>query len=240
MDVLILGTISSSPSQCPGSACPEVVHLLGRKTGGIASPLEWPFGGGKEAVRLGTPKVMSLRQKSSWMWPREGVGFSGIGDPVHFYFSLSLCSLNWPCRSNSPRHWQPASCPVRCPPQLLPSVPCRGPWPSGLLQQQRLPSSQLLSWAQLCSVLQRELSALLQGPSFSLPISGPRMATSYLFLAGTCLHIPEIAFCSFWVSTQAGVPASYSDWGFSSPLGLRTVTILLSWTSPGLPASMAP
>lgn len=52
--VLILGTVSSSSSssQCPGSACPEVVHLLGRKTGGPASPLEWLFGGGKEAVRL--------------------------------------------------------------------------------------------------------------------------------------------------------------------------------------------
>lgn len=111
------------------------------------------------------------------------------------YFSLCFfCSLNWPCRSNSPRHWQPASCPVRCPPQLLPSVPCPGPWPSGLPRQQLPPSSQLLSWVRLCSVLQQGPSARLQDPSSSPPTRGPRMATSSLFLASTCLHIPGTTF----------------------------------------------
>lgn len=113
-----------------------------------------------------------LQQKNPRTEPRAG-GFSGVRlCPV---LSL-LCSLNWPCRSNSPRRWQPASCPARSPPQPRPSVPCQGPWPSGLPRPQPPPSSQLRSWAQLCSAPQRELSALPQDPS-SLPhISPSRVA----------------------------------------------------------------
>lgn len=87
-----------------------------------------------------------------------------------------LCSLNWPCRSNSPRRWQPASCLARSPPQLRPSVPCQGPWPSGLPPPQPPPSSQLPSWAQLCSAPQREPSALPRDPSSLPPISPSRGA----------------------------------------------------------------
>lgn len=79
-----------------------------------------------------------------------------------------LCSRNWPCRSNSPRRWRPASCPTRSPLRPLPSVPCLGPWPSGLPPQQPPPSSQLPFWAQLCFVPQQEPSVLPRGPS-SLP-----------------------------------------------------------------------
>lgn len=143
-----------------------------------------------------------------------------------------LCSLNWPCRSNSPRRWQPASCPAQSPPRLLPSAPCQGLSPSGLPPQQPPPSSLLLSWAQLCFAPQQELSALPQDPSSLPPISPPgearddflavtlptllslRCLGSYI-LQGTAFYslgVPEQSRKS-WASFKGRCPLLHLDWG---------------------------
>lgn len=134
------------------------------------------LGGGKGGLRFGTLNGTHARLSQG-----RGPGRAGIflGQIVSVPLS-PLCSRNWPCRSNSPRRWRPASCPARSPLLPQPSVPCRGPWPSGLPPQQPPPSSQLPSWARLCFAPQREPSALPQGPSSLPPTRLPGEAGAWL------------------------------------------------------------
>lgn len=212
------------------------------------------WGGG---FRFGTLKgTFFLQQNAQGRSPgRED--FLGLEHCVQSSLSL-LCSLNWPCRSNSPRRWQPASCPARSPLRPLPSVLCQGPLPSGLPLQQPPPSSLLPSWAQLCFAPQQEPSALPQDPSSLPPISPPGedradflAVTLPTLLSLRCLssYIPQgTAFYSLgvpeqsresWASLQGRCPSLHLDWG-STNIPLAQGPCPLSFPRPSRASSRLP
>lgn len=166
------------------------------------------------------------------MEPREGRGIF-LGSEI---VSIPLfCSLNWPCRSNSPRPGSPLLAQPAPHPRQQPSVPCQGPWPSGLPPQRPPPSSQLQSWVQLCFAPQWEPFALPRDPSFrpllALPGSPgltsqqspshgypcpppaltplPEMPSS-LHPAGECLLQPRVQSRKSWANARAAAFSVYT------------------------------